>query len=211
MRPIIQELYQKMSGTDVFIIGGGNSLDKFDFDKLKGKNVIALNSAYKYVDESAVVYWTDASWGANNEDKGLAAHPSKFKFTCRPRADQAIKLDKRGAANAYLLNKTGDQGYDPNINNVRGNNSGGNAINFAINLNAQRILLLGFDMGFTAGKSHFHNHHDAPVSNMTYPEVFIPSIESLAKEIKHLPVKIINCFRESKLKCFEFGDVKDFL
>lgn len=211
MRPIIQELILKFSGTDVFIVGGGNSLNKFNFSSLQGKNVIALNSAYKYVDESAVLYWADAGWGGSEVDRGLSAHPSKFKFSSRINADTAIKSGKTGVAGANWLKKTGDYGYDPDVNNVRGNNSGANAINFAINLQAYRIILLGFDMGYVSGKTHFHNDHQTSVAASTYTELFIPSIESMAKQVSHLPVRIINCFKDSKLRCFEFGDIKDYI
>lgn len=210
MRPIIQELTQKFSGTTVFIVGGGFSLKSFNFNQLKGKNVIALNSAYKYVDESAVLYWADASWGQSEEDN-LREHPSKYKFSSRLNADSAILSNKTGVGGCHWLKKTGDYGFDPNVNNVKGNNSGAHAINFAINLGAYRVILLGFDMGYTGSKSHFHEHHPVSTAARTYPELFIPSIESMAKDIKHLPVKIINCNIYSKLKCFEFGDYKDYL
>ena len=211
MRPIIQELTQKFSGNDVFIVGGGASLKHFDFNKLKGKNVIALNSAYKYVDETAVIYWADASWGQDEESKGLAAHPSKYKFSSRINADSMILSNKTGLAGCNWLKKTGDYGFDPNVNNVRGNNSGAHGINFAINLGAYRIFLLGFDMGYTGSKSHFHEEYQSSVGSSTYTELFIPSIVSMAKDIKHIPVTIINCSISSKLTCFEFGHIKDYL
>lgn len=210
MRPIIQELIQKFSGTDVFIVGGGYSLKNFDFNLLKNKNVIALNSAYNYVGENAVLYWADAVWGQNEEDS-LRKHPSKYKFSSRINADTLILSNKTGTAGCHWLKKTGDYGYDSNVNNVRGNNSGANAINFAINLGAYRIILLGFDMGYTGSKSHFHDHYQTTVGYNVYSELFIPSIESIAKNIAHIPVKIINCSHTSALKCFEIGEYKDYL
>lgn len=210
MRPIIQELIKKFTGTNVFIVGGGFSLKSFDFGTLEGQNVIALNSAYKYVDETAVLYWADASWGQSEEDK-LLKHPSKYRFSSRLNADSLILDNKTGIGGCHWLKKTGDYGYDTNVNHVRGNNSGANAINFAVNLGAYRVILLGFDMGYTGSKYHFHEHHAVSTAATTYPELFIPSIESMAKEMKHLPVKIINCNTCSKLKCFEFGDYKDYL
>lgn len=210
MRPIIQELIKKFTGTNVFIVGGGFSLKSFDFGTLEGQNVIALNSVYKYVDETAVLYWADASWGQSEEDK-LLKHPSKYRFSSRLNADSLILDNKTGIGGCHWLKKTGDYGYDTNVNHVRGNNSGANAINFAVNLGAYRVILLGFDMGYTGSKSYFHEHHAVSTAAATYPELFIPSIESMAKEMKHLPVKIINCNTYSKLKCFEFGDYKDYL
>lgn len=210
MRAIIQELYNIISGRDVFIIGGGNSLNNFDFTRLKGKNTIALNSAYKYLEKPTAVYWADDNWGAKNE-VGLQQCETPFKFTSRINADGAIAKNQTGISGGHYLRKTGDMGYDPCIDNVRGNNSGGNAINFMINLNAARIILLGFDMGYVNGRTHFHEHHEQSVALSTYNEMFIPSINSLAKAVTHLPVKIINCNRQSNLKCFEFGDIEDYI
>ncbi len=211
MRPIIQELMNKFAGNDVFIVGGGHSLKHFHFPSLKGKNVIALNAAYKYVDETAVVYWADATWGSNNAPKGLSDHPSPYKFSSRINADTLILANKVGPAGCNWLKKTGDYGYDPNVNNVRGNNSGTQALNFAVNLLASRVFLLGFDMGYIGGKSHFHDDHVTPTASSTYSELFIPSMNSMAKELEAHPVQIINCFSESNLKCFKFGSLKDYL
>lgn len=211
MRPIIQELKTKFSGTNVFIIGGGNSIRDFDFSRLEGRNVIAVNSAYKFVGADAVIYWGDGAWGAENERTGLSDHPSKYKFSARLNIDSSIQQEKTGPAGCYWLKKTGSFGYDSNESHVRGNNSGGNAINFAINLGAARVILMGFDMGYINGKSHFHNEYQRSVPVMDYNDVFIPSLESLAKNITHLPVKVINCNSESRLRCFEFGNVEDYL
>lgn len=211
MRPIIQELSNKLAGTDVFIVGGGNSLRGFDFSKLKGKNVIAVNSAFKYVDETAVLYWLDATWPKTKGAVGLAEHPSKLKFTGRASCDGAIRTNKIGEYGEHYLRKTGNSGLDPNPDNVRGNNSGANAINLAVNMSASRILLLGFDMGHVKGKANFHDDHEQQASFLDYVEVFIPCIDSMAKEIKNYPVEVINCNRDSNLKCFKFGDVEDYL
>lgn len=209
MRPIIQEIFHKFSGTDVFIIGGGNSLKGFDFSKLIGKNVVALNSAYKYVDENAVLFWGDAGWGATNSHI-LKEHPSKYKLSCRPIVN--ITRNMLGESGETFLHKTGNYGYDPNPECVMGNNSGANAINFVVNMNAKRIILLGFDMGFVNGRSHFHDDHTQPVSSLTYPELFIPSIKSLANEFKkYRTVEVINCSNASNLKCFSFGNIQDYL
>ena len=44
--------------------------------------------------------------------------------------NRAIAKNALGVAGANLLKKTGDYGYDPNVNHVRGNNSGTQALNF---------------------------------------------------------------------------------
>lgn len=210
MYNIIQELSHKFLKSDVFIVGGGNSLSHFNFSSLQGRNVIAVNSSYKVLHDDVVIYWADSSWGGNEED-GLCIHPSPYKFTSRINVDVSNSKTRRSIAKSYLLKKTGDFGYDPIVTNVRGNNSGGQAINFAINLGAKRVILLGFDMGYVMNRSHFHSFHASSTPILTYNELFIPSINSLELETRNLPVEIINCSRQSRLTCFKFGNVQDYL
>lgn len=211
MRPIIHEIYSKVMGTDIFIVGGGSSLTNFDFSKLKDKNVIAINSAFKRFDrDDVILYWGDASFGSANS-KELLNHPSKYKFTSTVFADTAIARNKTGVANSTILKKTGDYGYDSNINHVKGNNSGTQALNFALNLHPSRIFLLGFDMKYIGSKSHFHEYHTCPTASSTYPERFIPSMEKLAQQSSHLATKVINCSLDSALKCFSVENVENYL
>lgn len=209
MRPRLQEIKQKLQGTDVFIIGGGNSLKDFDFARLKNKNVIAINSAYKFIDD-AILFWTDGSWVAAN-DLTLQNHSSKYRMMAITNADIAIKKNLTGTANSIYLKRSGDFGYDPNPDNVMGNNSGTMAINFAINMGAKRIILLGFDLKQINRKSHFHNDYDSIVMESVYDNLFIPSFKKLFEESKMVNTKIINCSPDSALNCFEFGDIDEFL
>lgn len=212
MRPILQDLKSKFSGTDVFVIGGGNSLRGFDFKRLTGKNVVAINSAYQYVDASAILYWGDTAWiGDPRNESGIKEHPSVYKFSSRLNASTAISQNIKGQGDCNWLQLTGSSGYDPDINSVRGNNSGSHSINFAINLGASRIFLLGFDMGYVNNKSHFHDGHKILPPSSIYSESFIPNINTLASQISHMPVQVINCFSQSKLKCFSYGNIEDYL
>lgn len=211
MRTIIHEIYSKVIGSDIFIVGGGSSLTNFDFSVLDGRNVIAINAAFhNFLREDVILYWGDASFGSTNEQK-LLNHPSKYKFTSTIHADRAIANNKLGVAGSTPLKKTGDYGYDPNINNVKGNNSGTQALNFALNMSPSRILLLGFDMKHIGSKTHYHNHHDIPTASSTYPELFIPSMEKLAQESSHLSTRVINCSLDSSLKCFKVDRVENYL
>lgn len=211
MRPIIHDIHSKFAGTDVFIVGGGSSLKGFDFTLLNGKNVIAINSAYRYVvREDVVLFWGDAAF-ASHEAEILENHPSKYKITSRVMADYAIEHGKLGAAGSTILKKTGDYGYDPNVDNVKGNNSGTQALNFAINLHPSRIILLGFDMGYVGSKSHFHDLHPTPTAYSVYDDLFIPSMNKLAQESAYTKIDIINCSTVSRLKCFKKGNIEDYV
>lgn len=146
-------------------------------------------------------FWMDQSWGYKHQYE-LECHPSPYKFT-----SYHTQVDK-GPAKSYPLIRTHSFGYDPRITHVCGNNAGTQALNFAVNLNPERIVLLGYDMGYVDGKSHFHDYQTQTNENL-YTSSFIPSIESLAKEISH--VEVINCSKTTNLKCFKIGEVEDYL
>ena len=143
---------QLIKDQTVFIIGGGSSLSNFDFTKLNGKSVIAINSAYRYVDNNAILYWMDQTW-ARQQKNELINHPSILRFTSFSTIVPYPQVGK-----AYPLLKTGEFGYDSDIGQVKGNNSGSQAINFAATFNPKQIVLLGFDGGPINDKTHFHSH-----------------------------------------------------
>lgn len=200
MKSQIDLVHDKFKNQTVFIIGGGNSLSGFDFKQLEGKCVVALNSAYKFVDD-AVLYWMDSSW-VRKQGEALTNHPSPYRFTSFHTIVPNPQL-----AGAYPLLQTGDFGYDSTLGQVRGNNSGTQALNFVATLQPKRIVLLGYDMGYVEGKSHFHDYQK-PAQENVYVKQFIPSINSMASEI---PVEVINCSSKTALTCFKIGQIEDYL
>lgn len=213
LRAEIQELKNKVEGQDVFIIGGGPSLIDFDFNKLRGKTVIALNNSFKRLNDIAcAVYWTDNDWASSNYN-----HLMEFNglhFSARFHAEKAINENVKGFANACLLNKVNDYGFTMDINSVCGNNSGAQALNFIVNLKPYRVFLLGYDMNPSAqGKTHWHEGYDQPASlyAAAYRDLFIPSINSMAPFIHQLGVDVINCNEDSKLTCFRKDRLEKYL
>lgn len=210
MRKSIQELYEKISGREVFILGGGPSVNDIDLPKLKGKHVVCINNSFKDIPNPVAIYWCDESWVANNYD-AVDKHTCKLRFTARHSADAYIAKDIKTSAGATVLKRTGDRGFDDNVNNVRGNNSGAHVLNFLTNLRPRRIVLLGFDMKIINSKSHYHGGYGLPMSNYIYDELFIPSLETMAPYIEKCNVEVINCSKDSALSCFKKVDFKDII
>lgn len=88
---------------------------------------------------------------------------------------------------------------DPNVIH-QGSNSGFQAINLAYNLGAERIILLGYDMMFTKGESHWFGDHPDKVRS-SY-DVFIRNLGTIAEQAPKLGLEIINCTRTTALHCF---------
>lgn len=182
----------------------------FDFNVLKDKNVIATNSAYLNVGENAILFWVDGSWVGKHSD-ALEHHPSKLRFMPVVNADICISKNLVGPSKSCYLRRSGDFGYDPLIDNVKGNNSGCMAINFAVNLKPKRIVLLGFDLGYVGGKSHYHNTHNTVTDRNVYETLFRPSFDALADQTKNLGIPVFNCSLESKFSKFPIRAINEFL
>lgn len=200
LRKELQELSQKIEGRDLVIVGGGPSLSNFDFSRLEGVNTIAINAAYKYVPSPRIIYWADQNWIARNEK-----HVSRvdcYKLTSRISAERAIRDNIKSFADSIVLRKERDFGFSHDINSVCGNNSGAHTINIAANLKPSRIFLLGFDMGASDNRTHFHDEYSSPKTNI-YENLFIPSIESMVPALEEIGMEVLNCSPVSKLHCFK--------
>lgn len=134
---------------------------------------------------------SDAKWWAHH--KGVPA------FLGRKYA-----LQQGAAPWATVLGNTGTHGIETHPSSLRsGMNSGGAAINLAVNYGAARILLLGYDMGRTGGRAHFFGEHPRGLRADSPFGAFIECFHSMVEPLKALGVKVINCSRETALTCFE--------
>ena len=210
MRDGLQCLYDTVSGREVFVIGGGPSFQYVDKTLLKDKLIICINNAYKEFTNPTALYWCDESWVSNHYDN-IMNHACPLRFTARHAADGYIKNHILGTGNSVVLKRTGDFSIDTDINHVRGNNSGAHVINLLANMKVRRIILLGYDLKMSKGKSHWHDGHGLPMANHIYDELFIPSITSMAEPLKNLKIDVVNCSCGSALKCFKEDDYKNYI
>ena len=180
-------------GETIFIIGGGPSLQNFDFSKLENKISIVINKAILYVPFAQVMYWTDSrvyDWYQKEIDafKGL-------KVTNKPRPI---------ASGVINLLDTGKMGLELLPNGLRhGNNSGYAAINLAYHLGAKKIVLLGFDMQMQNNNNHWHDGYKlATPKPGLYKNTMIPNFETLVEPLKAAGVEVYNACPSSALECF---------
>lgn len=88
-----------------------------------------------------------------------------------------------------------------------GGNSGYQAINLAFLFGAKRIILLGYDMQKTDGKSHWHGDHPGSLRKESALASWVQRFDSLASDLKYYGVEVLNASRETALKCFERVDI----
>ena len=83
-----------------------------------------------------------------------------------------------------------------------GQNGGYQAINLAYHLGAKRIGLLGYDMQHTDGRHHWFGDHPAGLPNPSPVSEWIKNFTPLASDLDAEGIEVINCTRETALRCF---------
>jgi hypothetical protein len=216
MRPSLQAFMKAIKGKTVFIVGGGTSALNVDFSLLQDEVVICINDSLADFPNATAIYWVDETWASENYDF-LKAHKVPHRFTSKPA--QHINYDRNGdpktIAQAAVLKRTSDNGYDPAPDHICGNNSGVQVLNLVVNMKPKRIVLIGFDMqrDTITRKTHYHNKSRLPIQDHIYNDLFVPSMDGLAKGIEREGslVEIINANPNSALRCFKFGVYMDYL
>lgn len=148
MHRIHEELFPDWTGKSVYIVGGGPSLRNFNWELLRGKNIIAINRAFQVVPWAQLLYWMDKKFYDWYRDeikmfKGL-------KITSIP--------PDNPEADIIILEGVQRQGIDMRPGFIaRSRNSGAGAINLALKTGATRIYLLGIDLQNMDDNTHWHS------------------------------------------------------
>lgn len=136
-----------------FIICGGSSLAGFDFDRMKGRKVIAINSSVFSAPFADVLFFCDARWWSWN-NKRLAREYSGLAITSSElNAPGVHRMQKKIPPPAIVQDRTA-------LSLQKTSLSG--ALNLAVHFGCARIVILGADMQAIDGKSHHHEPHPIP-------------------------------------------------
>ena len=93
---------------------------------------------------------------------------------------------------------------------VTGHNSGTSAVNVAVHLGANTIILLGYDMGpDDKGRRHFYDTGATVISSPFYK--FRQLTETMAEPLKAAGITVLNCSRRTALDCFPLADLREVL
>jgi hypothetical protein len=181
----------------IVCIATGPSLTQDDCEQIReaGLTTIVVNDAYRIAPWAHALYACDRSWWLVHHANVI----QQFKGRLYSQHQDEKELP-------HLPNVQGLQGYDrrglstqPGVIH-HGANSGYQAVNLAYHLGATRILLLGYDMGFSGNKRHFFGEHPAGLGQSSdYPEL-IQRFRSIKPADYGL--EIINCTRTTALDAF---------
>lgn len=184
-------------GETVFIVAGGPSLRGFDFTRLDGRNVIAINRAFEYLPKAEVLWWSDARFWRHHRDD-IVVHSARWKATGNVGYVPSDFLPSW----VVQYHFSGHGGFDENPKNLRtGNNSAFASIHLAAHLGAKIIVLLGVDMRHgPTGETHFHEGHGVMHLEETMTNLMIPYFETLVKPLAALGIQVINASPNSALE-----------
>jgi hypothetical protein len=189
-------------GETAVIFGGGPSLNQADVDYAisRGWRRIACNNAYLLDPHADVLCWADQRWYLWNR-KDLHKHVGKYKVCWR------LVPATTGLTIKTLMHHRGVVSNDPLA--IVANNTGQGAINLAYLFGAKRILLLGFDMRTHGAQHNWHKLHQRGTAQSRYKEVFGPAIAKAGEAIQKKGVTILNCTKDSAMKCFPIVDIRE--
>ena len=168
-----------MAFDEVVCIASGPSLTREDcrlvdeWSQFGRRGVIVCNSAYQFAPFADVVYACDRKWLETYADK-VPRGMLKISHAEYPGVVKATTQDVK--------------------------NSGANMIPLAQSFGARKIILLGYDLQLTGGKTHCHGDHPPGLGNAasiaSWPEKFA--------RVAHIGkvVSVVNASRVTALSCF---------
>jgi hypothetical protein len=181
-------------GQDTYVIGGGPSLEGFNWDLLLGKNTIGCNSAFRLGNRVCqVCFFGDRKWFEQyqmdlQDYAGLVVTSLPHMEDHHPEWVRVCKRENRGLHTDAL-------GWGC---------SGVAATNLALLFGAKRVFLLGFDMRLgSTGKTNWHEYVIDPPKPEVYTR-FISGFNKIAGQLGSVfpGTEIINVTDGSNLKCF---------
>jgi hypothetical protein len=184
----------------VIIVGGGASLRGFDFNRLKGHHVIAVNAAGYDLYFANVLFFFDTRWAFENRAL-IEAWPG-LALT----ASDAVSFGRVSCVDfrsGFALARGG-----PPLK--RGRTSGHCAVVLAIALGASRVVLLGFDCKVTANRTHYHDRYCEEHAAI-YANDFAPAWAGYNAEAQAVGCEIINAGPDSALTEFPFVSLDQIL
>ena len=190
------------SGQRCFLIGGGESLNGFDLNRLNGDKTIGINKSFIHY-ESSVVFVSDANFHYILEtDTTLSPQWKSFK---NPKLIVEPVSKRTTYENVHLIKRSKDLKLPRSLSegiNVW-NNSGFGALVLAYLLGANPIYLLGYDMQC---KESTHWHEGYPNQTVERQQsrmhAFMLPFTMLAADFAERGVQVINLTPNSALTCF---------
>lgn len=194
------------AGETVVCIGGGPSVTPEAVALARGRaRVVAINNAYLLAPWADVLYFADYRW--------WEWHRGRKEF--QQFAGEKVSIQNTGGliadAGIHILHNYQTEGLSVIPNGVHtGANGGYQVINMVALSRPKLILLLGYDMKYTAGKSHWHGGHPVKVHEDSYRR-WAKLFDTMLPQLDKWGVKVVNCCADSLITAFPKGDLASLL
>ncbi len=178
----------------IYIVGGGASLTGFDFTSLTGKVTIACNKALLFFRPTYFVYMDDQFYDWY-EEQVRSFTGMKFTHSWNKKRD--------GVTYAKNLGPLGlSDDFDKGL--FHGGNCAYLALNLAYVMGGDPIYLLGIDMCYSNGATHFHDGYpkDDDIGEKRF-EHMMNAFEHGSSLLAEKGVTVYNCSGISRLTCFQ--------
>lgn len=175
----------------IICAASGPSLTAQDCERVSalGLPVIAVNNTWQRFPELLALYAGDLAWWNINHQL-----VPQGRFRCVTASLSAHRKYPFLEYRRYCADK---ETY----------NSGAMAIEYAAELGAKRILLIGYDCSIRHGL-HWHGDHQPGLTNPSEAAPDIWQNQFLRAKQRLSGVEIINCSRRTELKCFPLKNLE---
>lgn len=206
-----QWLHGYFDGDDVYVIGGGPSIENMDWNKLADKRTIAVNHSIRFVPNLDIACFIDHEFNTEMKrfyNQDMQQWPGKVV------ASQKSHLKPEG--NVAIVEAT-NRATDYSMSAVYGEYSSGIfAAQVAKLAGARRIYLLGMDCGWIPGKDHGfpdddtgYNHRRGITGNKAQDAKREQTYISMARHWERIdgPFIVVGNSRLTKWPKMEYEDV----
>ncbi len=199
-------------GKRCFVVGCGPSLQGFDFDKLRGEKVIAINHAFLFIPFASISISGDTGWMINVQSAGIDADVAEA-YSRFDGIKMFVNRDwlRRPPEVQEVLVYDGTGRFSPSIHEglCMSATSAFPALNLALTLGATEIYLMGIDLTNIEHGDKCHFYDDGENPPIAAYQVAVPVFDEASKDVPAMwpEARIIQTNRNSNLKCFEFGDL----
>lgn len=206
------------TGQRCFIVGGGPSLKGFDFSRLEGERVIAINRAFLDCPFADLMYFMDKSSFYKWVMEGKLGDVTKQAFL-NFKGFKVFLYQNKAIPDVKYVPRAGQLGVPISLEDgiFHGSHSGYGALQIALCLQANPIYLLGYDFKHEISEEghEIASYHEAyPVkAPETATHSFMKGLIELSVDLATTghPARIVNLNRESALRCFPFGHLEEVL
>lgn len=202
------------AGETVFVVASGPSIRDTDFELIRGRKIICVNSSYERVPFADILYFGDGRW--------WDAHKITLNTTFKGRVVtcSGIAKSKRLLKLHRMKPESQATGYSDRRDMIASQRTSlQGAMNLAGHLiapssgKAGNIVLIGADMGRAAdGSSHGHTPHkwvNRP-GNITWDEQ-MRHLKWIVPHLQKRGIKVVNASMTSRIPWFPKMTLQEFL